>query len=90
MDALFLDTELRLIGRTAEAAVFWRAYDCLYRERAQQLVGGACLPDQAIQAVDTISRFYRANIFFRLAQIGVDSQRADPALGMMEEICESL
>src|SRR6185369_8431513 len=90
MDALFLDTELRLIGRTAEADAFWCVYDSIYRERAQQVAKGAHLPDQVIQAVDAISRFYHANIIFRLAQAGMNSLRAGPALKMMEETSASL
>jgi len=89
MDALFLDTDLRLIGHTAEADIFWRVYDDFYRECVHR-AGVVCVPDHVMQAVDLISRFYRANIFFRLAQIGVESHRAGAALGMMEEICGNI
>ncbi len=86
MDAQFLATELRILGRTAEAAQFWSAYDTEFRGRFFPRVAAhehAAL-SQSIYVMDLVSEFYRANIFYRLARAGVNPERADPAWELME------
>jgi aminoglycoside phosphotransferase family enzyme len=91
MDAMFFTAEMRLVGRDAEAKVFFDRYDHEYR-RHQADAGKGYEPydivGRAVEKLDSVAEFYRYIIFFRLTFLGVNPERAPGCTELLENVVD--